>query len=145
MMEEMRKRKKYLYLILSVLCTAVIFMLSAQDATTSDALSKQVTNTVNKSTGGGLSNEMMRSMAHFALFWLLGVFVSLYLRERNVSNTHLLSPLIICVLYAVTDELHQEFFVTGREFELIDLAKDWGGSLLGCVIVLHKAICEDKK
>ena len=40
----------------------------------------------------------------------------------------------VCVLYAVTDEIDQEFFVDGRAFELIDIAKDWSGSLIGILL-----------
>lgn len=42
----------------------------------------------------------------------------------------------LCAVYAVFDELHQEFFTDGRAFELVDLAKDWSGSTLGILLTL---------
>lgn len=142
--------KKHIYLILSLLCAALIFFLSSQDATTSDTLSKQVTSTVNETAGAGLSNEEMRSIVHFALFLLLGVLTTSWLSTKVATRsiTHskdqeattkttksnvktVIVALGACVVYAITDELHQGFFVEGRGFELIDLAKDWGGSLCG--------------
>lgn len=139
-------KKQYLYLILSLLCMALIFILSAQDAVTSGALSNKVKDTVNEHTGFSFSNETMRSIAHFLLFLLLGIFVSLWMKEQSIA--YFLKPVIvsffICAIYAVTDEIHQEFFVEGRAFELIDLAKDWSGSLLGCIAVRLGAIREEK-
>ncbi len=38
------------------------------------------------------------------------------------------------MLYAVADEIHREFFVDGRAFEFIDLAKDWSGNLVGILL-----------
>ena len=40
----------------------------------------------------------------------------------------------MCVLYAVTDEMQREFFVEDGDFEFIDLAKDWSGSLIGILL-----------
>ena len=124
---------KNLYLVLAVICAAVIFMLSAQDLPTSGALSRSVTNAVNEHAKTGLSDEAVRSIAHFSLFFLLGVFVSLFC-EKCKLKFKFLWAFTVCVLYAVTDEIHQEFFVNGRAFELIDLAKDWSGSLIGVLL-----------
>ena len=60
-------------------------------------------------------------------------FVSLFCGKCKVRFKFLWA-FAVCVLYAVTDEIHQEFFVDGRAFELIDLAKDWSGSLIGVLI-----------
>ena len=61
-----------------------------------------------------------------------------YIRRRRIR------AFAVCVLYSVTDEIHREFFVDGRAFEFIDLAKDWSGSLIGVLsggrinkIVIH--------
>ena len=124
---------KNLYLVLAVICAAVIFMLSAQDAPTSEALSRGVTKAVNEHAKSGLSDETVRSIAHFSLFFLLGVFVSLFCGKCKFKFKFLWA-FAMCVLYAVTDEIHQEFFVDGRAFELIDLAKDWSGSLIGVLL-----------
>lgn len=149
--------KKHIYLILSLLCAALIFFLSSQDATTSDALSKQITSTVNETAGAGLSNEEMRSIAHVVLFLLLGVFATSWLSStRSITHSKdqatttktiksdvkmVIVALGVCVVYAIADELHQEFFVEGRGFELIDLAKDWGGSLCGVIgATLHRRV-----
>ena len=126
---------KNLYLVLAVICAAVIFMLSAQDLPTSGALSQSVTDALNEHAKTGLSDETVRSIAHFSLFFLLGVFVSLFFGKCKFKfKFKFLWAFTVCVLYAVTDEIHQEFFVDGRAFEFIDLAKDWSGSLMGVLI-----------
>jgi len=43
--------------------------------------------------------------------------------------------MIICVLYAISDEIHQ-LFVLGRSGEVGDVLSDGRGSLLGIFIVL---------
>ena len=102
---------KNLYLVLAVICAAVIFMLSAQDLPTSGALSQSVTDALNEHAKTGLSDETVRSIAHFSLFFLLGVFVSLFFGKCKFKfNFKFLWAFTVCVLYAVTDEIHQEFF-----------------------------------
>ena len=100
---------KNLYLVLAVICAAVIFMLSAQDLPTSGALSQSVTDALNEHAKTGLSDETVRSIAHFSLFFLLGVFVSLFFGKCKFKFKFLWA-FTVCVLYAVTDEIHQEFF-----------------------------------
>ena len=124
---------KNLYLVLAVICAAVIFMLSAQDLPTSGALSQSVTDALNEHAKTGLSDETVRSIAHFSLFFLLGVFVSLFCGKCKFKFKFLWA-FTVCMLYAVTDEIHREFFVDGRAFEFIDLAKDWSGSLIGVLL-----------
>ena len=104
---------KNLYLVLAVICAAVIFMLSAQDAPTSEALSRGVTKAVNEHAKSGLSDETVRRIAHFSVFFLLGVFVSLFCGKCKIKfkfKFNFLWAFAVCVLYAVTDEIHQEFF-----------------------------------
>ena len=119
--------------MLAIICAAVIFMLSAQDAPTSEALSRGVTKAVNEHAKSGLSDETVRSIAHFSLFFLLGVFVSLFFGKCKFKFKFLWA-FTVCMLYAVTDEIHQEFFVDGRAFEFIDLAKERSGSFIGVLL-----------
>lgn len=133
------------------LCTlffvGLIFFFSAQQGTESAALSGSVTEAVletipsftklppeNKKTVLQAAQEIFRSMAHFSLFLALGFFVSQLLRCYPLQHPYIFA-IIICVIYAVTDELHQELFSSGRAFQLVDLLKDWSGSFLGIGIV----------
>ena len=126
---------KNLYFVLAVICALVIFILSAQNLSTSGALSQSVTDALNEDAKTGLSDETVRSIAHFSLFFLLGVFVSLFFGKCKFKfKFKFLWAFTVCVLYAVTDEIHQEFFVDGRAFEFIDLAKDWSGSFIGVLL-----------
>ena len=100
---------KNLYLVLAVICAAVIFMLSAQNLSTSGALGQSVTNALNEDAKTGLSDETVRSIAHFSLFFLLRVFVPFFCGKCKFKFKFLWA-FTVCVLYAVTDEIHQEFF-----------------------------------
>ncbi|MBO7376468.1 MAG: VanZ family protein, partial [Clostridia bacterium] len=39
-----------------------------------------------------------------------------------------------CVLFAVSDEIHQ-IFVPGRAFEISDIVTDSAGVLIGCLLI----------
>ena len=77
---------------------------------------------------------LIRKSAHFILYTVLGIFSycaviaynKLYIRIRIFIS------FIICVLYSVSDEIHQ-YFVPGRSCELRDVAIDTAGAILGII------------
>ncbi len=70
---------------------------------------------------------IVRKVAHFSIYGLLGIltFIACYFSKIKISP-------IICLLYAVSDEVHQHF-VKGRSCELRDIIIDFGGSLTGII------------
>lgn len=78
----------------------------------------------------------IRKLAHFSIFGLLGVFSFLtmvsYKRIGYVLRNVI--AFIICVLYAVSDEIHQ-LFVVGRSCELRDVIIDSSGAFLGIFLL----------
>ena len=92
-----------------------------------------MTDALNEDAKTGLSDETVRSIAHFSLFFLLRVFVSFFCGKCKFKFKFLWA-FAMCVLYAVTDGIHREFFVEDGDFELIDIAKDWSGSLIGVLL-----------
>lgn len=77
-----------------------------------------------------VAQEVLRSLAHFGLFFLLGLLLFLLICSYRVTHPMLLA-IGICLLYALSDELHQGLFTAGRAFQWIDLGKDGLGSLAG--------------
>lgn len=82
----------------------------------------------------------IRKAAHFFAYFLLGVFV-IYAVRRSVKqllrSTYI--TLIICILYAISDEVHQ-LFIPGRSGEIRDVMIDSLGAICGLFtfILIHK-------
>lgn len=71
----------------------------------------------------------VRKLAHFFVYFVLGVLVYILLKEFNVSSIIIYS-FLLCYLYAVSDEIHQ-FFIPGRSMEFRDTIIDGCGAFLG--------------
>lgn len=79
---------------------------------------------------------IIRKSAHFTIYAILGAL--------SLSNTvtykklpykfRLASSLLFCLLYAVSDEIHQ-LLIPGRSGEIRDVVIDFCGALLGTVIL----------
>ncbi len=145
--------KKVIKLILIILWITMIFCFSSQKGTSSSNLSNgliyKVTSYI---TGNKVSNKekitlsnkyskFVRKMAHFSVYLILGVLVISFIREFNIKRRYLLA-VILCIFYALTDELHQ-YFVPGRSCELLDVLLDSTSSLLG--VLVYKFIISIKK
>lgn len=141
--------KKVIYSILIVLWMSVIFCLSNQPAIDSTELSDGfISNTIgnvyklfNKNISSDELSEIkvkythpVRKMAHFTIYMILGILVTLLVREYNFSfNKCLFVSLLVCLLYSISDEVHQ-LFVIGRSGEIRDVLIDTSGSFIGIFI-----------
>lgn len=76
----------------------------------------------------------IRKNAHFFAYLFLGILVYF-----AVTNSHWPKPfftaMIICVMYAASDEWHQ-LFVPGRSGQISDVLLDSSGALLGIIVCL---------
>ena len=126
-----------------------IFCLSNQPAVDSTELSDGfISNTIgnvyklfNRNISSEELNEIkikythpVRKMAHFTIYMILGILVTLLVREYNVSFYKcLIISLLVCLLYSISDEIHQ-LFVLGRSGEVRDVLIDTSGSFIGIYI-----------
>jgi len=127
----------------------LIFSLSNQPASDSTELSDGfISNTIgnvykvfNKNISSDELNDIkvkythpVRKMAHFTIYMILGILVTLLVREYNVSFYKcLFISLLVCLLYSISDEVHQ-LFVSGRSGEIRDVLIDTSGSFIGIFI-----------
>lgn len=142
--------KKIIIYILLILWMSLIFCFSNQPAIDSDKVSNGVINKliqVVEIISNHKFNEIeldniykyavfpIRKLAHFTLYFILGIFMylSLYKNTLNSKKIFIIS-LILCFLYACSDELHQ-IFIPGRSGELRDVFIDTFGSLLSIILV----------
>lgn len=137
--------------ILLVLCTigwmGVIFALSSQSGEDSAGLSDKIAEALNgfimwffagnppDFLAGLISPEsiFIRKLGHISEFAVLGVLMTALLYRLGMS-WYLGLSLIICSLYAASDEFHQ-IFVPGRGPSFIDVLIDMSGSLIGILLL----------
>jgi VanZ family protein len=137
-------KKKILLWAFVVLWMAVIFIFSHQPATDSSKLSSGIVGKIvdiietvapNIDIDQGSLSHIIRKCAHFGEYLVLGLLVLNGLICSNISipKTTLLA-LLICVLYAVSDEIHQ-LFIPGRSGQVSDVLLDSIGALVGILLM----------
>ena len=117
-----------------------IFLLSSQRATASSDLSGVITKwlygvaeRIFPETAFDFStlSFIVRKTAHFFAYLILGSLVMNGFRGKELPATKwLFRALVVCVLYAISDEIHQ-LYVPGRSGEVTDVLLDSVGSLIG--------------
>lgn len=141
--------KKIVLIILVIMWAGLIFYFSSQGKTTSNEVSKEITEKIvdltpiinnlppeKKQPLVGKANTNVRKSAHFSLFLVFGILVLLLVKCYNSKGlSSFIVALLICLLYAISDEIHQ-IFVIGRGNQWQDVLLDFSGSFLGCSIVL---------
>ncbi len=136
----MEKFKNKLAYLPAITWMIVIFCFSHQSATQSSDLSVGILgyiidiikNSFNIAINEDLLHTVIRKGAHFTEYLILAVFVMFGLTKNNISKAFLKS-VIICSLYAMTDEFHQ-LFVAGRSGRVFDVMVDTSGAALGTFI-----------
>ena len=117
--------------LLVALCAAGIFMLSAQSGEQSAQLSGGIMEQFARfmtALFGEAAHTVFRKFAHFFayLFLMFFTYHAVWRTRRSLSP---LLPFVLCVLYAVSDEIHQ-YFVPERACRLFDVFVD----TLGCIV-----------
>lgn len=132
-------KKLFSYLVV-LLWMALIFFFSHQPASNSNELSEGITEvivtTVEKVASSydlntGNWNYLIRKNAHFFIYLMLGVLVMNSLKFSGLTGYKKIGvALVICVFYAISDEVHQ-LFVSGRGAQVIDVLIDSAGASVG--------------
>lgn len=140
--------KKTIFAVLLVLWMGFIFSMSSENAEKSSNTSGQTIRVVLSAVPGFEEQPeevkvniieklqfIVRKSAHFIGYMILGILASgLILYYGNINKKYLLA-FLICVIYAISDEIHQ-LFVPGRAGQVRDVLIDSAGSLLGIIIVM---------
>ena len=115
----------------------LIFCFSNQKADDSSSLSNSVIkNTIGKTFNIadkdlGKFVKPVRKAAHFTIYLILGLLV---LNCFSVFDKKtIIISILICLLYAISDEVHQ-IFISGRSAEILDIIIDTLGASLGVFI-----------
>ena len=76
---------------------------------------------------------LIRKMAHFTEFMILGILFYINLEEFKVRNA-LAYAMVLSSLYAVSDEIHQ-LFVLNRHCSIGDMLIDISGAVAGIILI----------
>ena len=137
---------KIILTILTILWLLVIFIFSNDTAKESDKVSNSVVdNTIytackivskkcNKKELRDRFGYPVRKLAHFTEYFILGILMIFTLRAYNINPVYV--PIIICFLYACTDEIHQ-MFVKDRTASIIDVLIDTLGSTSSILLLFY--------
>lgn len=122
---------------------ACIFYLSSQNATVSRDLSHEVVALLKGYVEGATwltpsireaylsqPTTFTRKTAHFMIYLVLGFVTYLAVPRVWPMRKRILFVLLLCCVYAITDEWHQ-FFVPGRGPQVRDVVIDTLGSSVG--------------
>ena len=127
---------KKIYFVLSLVIVLalliLIFYLSHENAEESTETSGFFTELLNFLLPFQVTEDIIRTLAHFSEFACLSFFVN----NLFVSYKDKLSPVIACTLsflYAITDEIHQ-IFVPGRACQFQDMMVDLAGIVSGMFV-----------
>lgn len=140
--------KKIIAWTLVVLWMCVIFSFSAQEATTSkktsgktlvkiaSAISKDFKKLPPKKKAEKVEpyQTAIRKVAHLTEYAVLGILSYIAFLQHKKRKL-IFSATTLCMLYAISDEIHQ-LFVKGRACRWYDVLIDTGGALIGIMIII---------
>lgn len=136
----MKNTKRFsIFLLLTILWIMFIFSFSMQTGEQSSQISGGIVSRVLAALGLGdfayadLLETVIRKVAHFTEYSVLGVVMSLMIRETKCTKL-VLTPWAIGALVACCDETIQ-LFSSGRSGQITDVMLDSAGVLFGCVMV----------
>lgn len=123
---------------------AIIFTMSSFNSIESVNQSNYIVNIISNVLNINnieLLNLIIRKLAHYIEYLILGILVINMFIKNNIPKSYLIS-IIFCVIYAISDEIHQ-FLIPGRACQIKDILIDSIGSITG--IYLYKLISKRKK
>lgn len=138
--------KKVINIILIILWMGLIFVLSndtaEESSKKSDGLIVRCVQDIIKRNLSTKEKEKVlkylvkpvRKSAHFFLYFVLGILIINLFKSFELFNYKtILLAILLCFLYACSDEIHQ-LFIKGRSCEVRDILIDTIGSLSGILV-----------
>ncbi len=133
----MNNKKVGIYLLFTIFCMILIFTFSSKNSRSSNGVSmglidqgitiyERLSNqSVNHERVIQKLNYPIRKLAHYSLYFLLGIFVY-FLVYYSKCKYKIIISIGICFFYAILDEVHQ-LFVLGRTGQPFDVFIDTFG------------------
>lgn len=138
--------KKKLYFLPVILTMILIFLFSAQQSDISNELSGGILSIILNFISNivpflnidiDLLHTIIRKSAHFTIYFILGFLtINAFFKNDFSLKKAITLTIIICVCYAITDEIHQ-LFIEGRSGQIKDVFIDSLGSTLAIFIYVN--------
>ena len=122
--------KQKINILLVITWMILIFIMSSFNSVESSNQSGLIVNIIANMfniNNINLLSLIIRKLAHFTEYFILGLLTYNMIHSYN-KKAYL--SVIICVLYAISDEIHQ-LFVVGRSCKILDMVIDSMGSISG--------------
>ena len=126
--------KKRISILLVILWMLFIFKMSSYSSISSNNQSGFIVNIISNILNFNDLDTLsfiIRKIAHFTEYFILGLLT--YNMAYNYNKKVYLS-IIICILYAISDELHQSL-VPGRSCQILDILIDSSGSIISIYLL----------
>ena len=120
--------------IFAAAVAVVIFRFSCDTGEESAEVSESLLAVIIEFIGRYFPHDVLRKIAHFCEYAALGFFTGGAVKF-TFNKSKIYFPLPVCILYSVSDEIHQ-YFVPGRACKLFDVFIDSCGSLTGILVFL---------
>lgn len=86
--------------------------------------------------GAGGAMGMLSIAYHFGVFFMFAFFLLLTLKGKNkINKKHIIFALVLGLIYAALDELHQ-YFVPFRSCNIQDFLIDSAGIILALIVLV---------
>ncbi len=127
----MTMKTKTIRIIILALWMIVIFLLSNQTGSESSGLSDNLICSVFSNCDLNIYSLIIRKLAHFMLYFILGM---LTIVNFKITKESIGTAILICVIYAFTDEIHQ-MFIDNRSGEVRDIIIDSLGAISSILLI----------
>ncbi len=128
-------KKKIKAWVLLIIWMLVIFFFSSQPGNISSNLSNSFVKNIIKIIPLDLDicSFIIRKFAHLSEYFILALLMYKILDKEKINKKVLLKIWLLCILYAISDEIHQ-LFVLNRSAKVTDVLIDSLGSFLGLLV-----------
>ena len=129
--------KKFINIGLLILWMIIIFVLSNDTGTASSNKSDGIASFISDIISFIDTDTLIfiiRKLAHFTEYLILGILFLNVLKDYNVVNTKIvIITILFCFSFAISDEVHQ-LFIQNRSGKITDILIDTLGSSIGVII-----------
>lgn len=128
-------KKKLIKWLMLLIWMLVIFLFSSQphSGEITKSIIEQIMPNIKTNSLLDMINFIVRKSAHITEYFILALLTISLLKEYTKKQSVILvSSLIFCFIYALTDEFHQSF-IPGRSSLFRDVLIDTSGSVLSLV------------
>ena len=129
---------RIILIILIILWMYLVFGFSGQDGEQSSGISYKISMilTGNNEDIAIIIEPYVRKVAHFAEYAVgaILIYLLLYTFPKISSKIRNISSIIITIIYAISDEIHQ-LYIPGREGKIVDVYIDTLGIITGVIFI----------